>query len=105
MGEIFYANRLISPLYVKVSSARHFCRSSWNTPSKLAPSSAGIYVLAGCDFLQSVLGIGITRSYNLVAKYHNLDRSIWGRGGRNDCGETHGGETLAVNAYACLEYP
>ncbi|XP_043695087.1 exonuclease 1 [Telopea speciosissima] len=33
----------------------------------------GICVLAGCDFLPSVPGIGIKRAYSLVSKYRNLD--------------------------------
>ncbi|XP_055827124.1 exonuclease 1 isoform X1 [Solanum dulcamara] len=36
----------------------------------------GMCVLAGCDFLPSVPGIGITRAYNLVSKYRNLDRVL-----------------------------
>lgn len=31
-------------------------------------------MLAGCDFLPSVPGIGIVKAYSLVAKYRNLDR-------------------------------
>lgn len=31
-------------------------------------------VLAGCDFLPSVPGIGIVRAHALVSKYRNLDR-------------------------------
>ncbi|KAG6482934.1 hypothetical protein ZIOFF_059573 [Zingiber officinale] len=34
----------------------------------------GMCVLAGCDFLPSIPGIGIKRAYSLVAKYKNLDR-------------------------------
>ncbi|GFP99992.1 exonuclease 1 [Phtheirospermum japonicum] len=33
-------------------------------------------VLAGCDFLPSVPGVGIAKSYNYVAKYRNIDRVI-----------------------------
>ncbi|XP_070027514.1 exonuclease 1 isoform X2 [Nicotiana sylvestris] len=36
----------------------------------------GMCVLAGCDFLPSVPGIGIAKAYNLVSKYRNLDR-VW----------------------------
>ncbi|KAH6799165.1 5'-3' exonuclease family protein [Perilla frutescens var. frutescens] len=36
----------------------------------------GMCVLAGCDFLPSVPGIGITKAYNLVAKYRNIDRVL-----------------------------
>ncbi|KAJ4973711.1 hypothetical protein NE237_006885 [Protea cynaroides] len=36
----------------------------------------GICVLAGCDFLPSVHGIGIKRAYSLVSKYKNLDRVL-----------------------------
>ncbi|KAJ9676858.1 hypothetical protein PVL29_022054 [Vitis rotundifolia] len=36
----------------------------------------GMCVLAGCDFLPSVPGIGIARAYSLVAKYRNLDRVL-----------------------------
>ncbi|KAL5545032.1 hypothetical protein UlMin_008816 [Ulmus minor] len=36
----------------------------------------GMCVLAGCDFLPSVPGIGIAKSYALVSKYQNLDRVI-----------------------------
>ncbi|KAF9623449.1 hypothetical protein IFM89_003033 [Coptis chinensis] len=35
----------------------------------------GMCVLAGCDFLPSITGIGIRRAYTLVSKYRNLDRS------------------------------
>lgn len=31
-------------------------------------------VLAGCDFLPSVPGIGIAKAYGLVSKYRNLER-------------------------------
>lgn len=34
----------------------------------------GMCVLAGCDFLPSVPGIGIVKSHALVSKYLNLDR-------------------------------
>ncbi|PIM97826.1 Exodeoxyribonuclease I [Handroanthus impetiginosus] len=34
----------------------------------------GMCVLAGCDFLSSVPGVGIAKAYNLVAKYRNLAR-------------------------------
>ncbi|KAL7192436.1 hypothetical protein ACSBR2_024300 [Camellia fascicularis] len=36
----------------------------------------GMCVLAGCDFLPSVPGIGITKAYSLVSKYRNLDRVL-----------------------------
>ncbi|KAI7989775.1 Serine carboxypeptidase-like 51 [Camellia lanceoleosa] len=36
----------------------------------------GMCVLAGCDFLPSVPGIGITKAYSLVSKYRNLDRYL-----------------------------
>ncbi|XP_016492485.1 exonuclease 1-like isoform X1 [Nicotiana tabacum] len=36
----------------------------------------GMCVLAGCDFLPSVPGIGIAKAYNLVSKYRNLDRVL-----------------------------
>ncbi|XP_057804937.1 exonuclease 1-like [Salvia miltiorrhiza] len=36
----------------------------------------GMCILAGCDFLPSVPGIGIVKAYNLVAKYRNLDRVL-----------------------------
>lgn len=31
-------------------------------------------VLAGCDFLPSIHGIGVRRAYSLVSKHRNLDR-------------------------------
>ena len=34
----------------------------------------GMCVIAGCDFLPSVPGIGIGKAYALVSKYRNLDR-------------------------------
>ncbi|XP_058102596.1 exonuclease 1 [Magnolia sinica] len=37
---------------------------------------AGMCVLAGCDFLPSVPGIGTKRAYSLVSKYRNLDRVL-----------------------------
>ncbi|XP_008811967.2 exonuclease 1 [Phoenix dactylifera] len=36
----------------------------------------GMCVLAGCDFLPSIPGIGTKRAYSLVAKYKNLDRVL-----------------------------
>ncbi|KAK7314630.1 hypothetical protein VNO77_33157 [Canavalia gladiata] len=36
----------------------------------------GMCVLAGCDFLPSVPGIGIARAHALVSKYQNLDRIL-----------------------------
>ncbi|XP_022884887.1 exonuclease 1 isoform X2 [Olea europaea var. sylvestris] len=36
----------------------------------------GMCILAGCDFLPSVPGIGIAKAYNLVSKFHNLDRVL-----------------------------
>ncbi|KAK6123068.1 hypothetical protein DH2020_043187 [Rehmannia glutinosa] len=36
----------------------------------------GMCVLAGCDFLPSVPGVGIAKAYNYVAKYLNIDRVI-----------------------------
>jgi len=35
---------------------------------------AGMCVLAGCDFLSSVPGIGIKWAHSLVLKYKNLDQ-------------------------------
>ncbi|KAH9297919.1 hypothetical protein KI387_029601, partial [Taxus chinensis] len=37
---------------------------------------AGMCVLAGCDFLSSIVGIGIKRAHSLVCKYKNLNRVI-----------------------------
>ncbi|PSR84696.1 Exonuclease [Actinidia chinensis var. chinensis] len=37
---------------------------------------AGMCVMAGCDFLPSVPGIGIVKAYSLVSKYRNLDRAL-----------------------------
>lgn len=34
----------------------------------------GMCVLAGCDFLPSVPGIGIKKAHSLVSKYRNIDR-------------------------------
>ncbi|CAL9066257.1 unnamed protein product [Musa banksii] len=36
----------------------------------------GMCVLAGCDFLPSIPGIGIKRAYSFVSKYKNLDRVL-----------------------------
>ncbi|XP_031406251.1 exonuclease 1 isoform X2 [Punica granatum] len=36
----------------------------------------GMCVLAGCDFLPSVPGIGIKKAYSLISKYRNLDRAL-----------------------------
>ncbi|GLT37436.1 hypothetical protein SLA2020_117540 [Shorea laevis] len=36
----------------------------------------GMCVLAGCDFLPSVPGIGIAKAYSLVSKYQNLERVL-----------------------------
>ncbi|KAH7528610.1 hypothetical protein FEM48_Zijuj05G0090200 [Ziziphus jujuba var. spinosa] len=37
---------------------------------------AGMCVLAGCDFLPSVPGIGIAKAFALVSKYRNLERVL-----------------------------
>ncbi|KAJ4713497.1 exonuclease 1 [Melia azedarach] len=36
----------------------------------------GMCVLAGCDFLPSVSGIGIAKAYSMVSKFLNLDRVL-----------------------------
>ncbi|KAA3455745.1 exonuclease 1 [Gossypium australe] len=36
----------------------------------------GMCVLAGCDFLPSVPGIGIVKAHSLVSKYRNIDRVL-----------------------------
>ncbi|KAK2648014.1 hypothetical protein Ddye_015503 [Dipteronia dyeriana] len=36
----------------------------------------GMCVLAGCDFLPSVPGIGIAKAYSMVSKYRNLERVL-----------------------------
>ncbi|KAK6921229.1 XPG-I domain [Dillenia turbinata] len=36
----------------------------------------GMCVLAGCDFLQSIHGIGIGKAHSLVSKYRDLDRAL-----------------------------
>ncbi|XP_073281928.1 exonuclease 1 [Primulina huaijiensis] len=36
----------------------------------------GMCILAGCDFLPSVPGVGIARAHNLVAKYRNFSRIL-----------------------------
>ncbi|PNY10591.1 exonuclease 1-like protein [Trifolium pratense] len=36
----------------------------------------GMCVLAGCDFLSSVPGIGVARAHALVSKYQNIDRIL-----------------------------
>lgn len=41
---------------------------------KQSAYGAGMCVLAGCDFLPSIPGIGISKAYSLVSKYRNLDR-------------------------------
>ncbi|KAG8483159.1 hypothetical protein CXB51_022136 [Gossypium anomalum] len=38
--------------------------------------STSMCVLAGCDFLPSVPGIGIVKAHSLVSKYQNLDRVL-----------------------------
>ncbi|KAA8541322.1 hypothetical protein F0562_025285 [Nyssa sinensis] len=50
----------------RVPSFRHFDRELF----------IGMCVLAGCDFLSSVPGIGIAKAYSLVSKYQNLDRVL-----------------------------
>ncbi|KAI7995405.1 Exonuclease 1 [Camellia lanceoleosa] len=50
---------------------------AYGCPTEIHLSSSfltGMCVLAGCDFLPSVPGIGITKAYSLVSKYRNLDR-------------------------------
>ncbi|GAV69156.1 XPG_N domain-containing protein/XPG_I domain-containing protein [Cephalotus follicularis] len=36
----------------------------------------GMCVLAGCDFLPSIPGIGIAKAYSFVSKYRNIDRVL-----------------------------
>ncbi|KAK1565518.1 hypothetical protein Q3G72_028479 [Acer saccharum] len=36
----------------------------------------GMCVLAGCDFLPSVPGIGIAKAYSMVSKYRNIDHVL-----------------------------
>ncbi|KAJ3692785.1 hypothetical protein LUZ60_011880 [Juncus effusus] len=36
----------------------------------------GMCILAGCDFLPNIQGIGTKRAYSLVSKYKNLDRVL-----------------------------
>lgn len=43
-------------------------------PCYLLVFLTGMCVLAGCDFLPSIPGIGIRKAYALVSKYRNLDR-------------------------------
>ncbi|KAJ8443284.1 hypothetical protein Cgig2_010179 [Carnegiea gigantea] len=47
-------------------SFRHFNKSLF----------IGMCVLAGCDFLPSVPGIGIAKAHSLVSKYRNIDRVL-----------------------------
>ncbi|XP_024990590.1 exonuclease 1 [Cynara cardunculus var. scolymus] len=49
-----------------VPSFRHFDKELFT----------GMCVLAGCDFLSSVPGIGIAKAHALVSKYRNLDRVL-----------------------------
>nr|XP_043627349.1 exonuclease 1 [Erigeron canadensis] len=50
----------------RVPSFRHFDKELFT----------GMCVLAGCDFLPSVPGIGIAKAHALVTKYRNLDRVL-----------------------------
>ncbi|KAJ4832333.1 hypothetical protein Tsubulata_027815 [Turnera subulata] len=36
----------------------------------------GMCVLAGCDFLPSIPGIGIVKAYSIISKYRNIDRAL-----------------------------
>lgn len=40
----------------------------------------GMCILAGCDFLPSIPGIGIYKAHAVVKKYRNMDRvsGFWG---------------------------
>ncbi|KAI5660255.1 hypothetical protein M9H77_29048 [Catharanthus roseus] len=56
-----------------------FFSSTTHVPSFLSFDRmlfTGMCVLAGCDFLPSVPGIGISKAYGLVSKYRNLDRVL-----------------------------
>lgn len=55
-----------------VSVAQVCIFNAWT--SLLSGIIAGMCVLAGCDFLPSVPGIGMGKAYALVSKYQNLDR-------------------------------
>lgn len=51
-----------------------FSINAFETMTALLGIFTGMCVLAGCDFLSSIPGIGIAKAYALVSKYRNLDR-------------------------------
>ncbi|KZV46516.1 exonuclease 1 [Dorcoceras hygrometricum] len=57
----------------KVFSAVGYVPSFKNFDRELL---TGMCVLAGCDFLPSVPGVGIARAHNLVSKYRNFSRIL-----------------------------
>ncbi|KAI3735613.1 hypothetical protein L6452_15120 [Arctium lappa] len=57
---------VIDEVFDSVPSFRHFDKELFT----------GMCVLAGCDFLSSVPGIGIAKAHALVSKYRNLDRVL-----------------------------
>ena len=45
-----------------------------NTADILHSIWTGMCVLAGCDFLPSISGIGTKRAYSLISKYKDINR-------------------------------
>ncbi|OAY66424.1 Exonuclease 1, partial [Ananas comosus] len=64
-GEEFLMDRIFSAV-TEGLSFKHFDKEMFT----------GMCVLAGCDFLPSIPGIGTKRAYSLVSKYKNLDRVL-----------------------------
>lgn len=60
----FMRKTIVSSFYWDTELATDLCRNF----------ITGMCVLAGCDFLPSVPGIGIAKAYSMVSKYRNLDR-------------------------------
>ncbi|KAK4843312.1 hypothetical protein QYF36_006639 [Acer negundo] len=54
----------------------------------------GMCVLAGCDFLSSVPGIGIAKAYSMVSKYRNMERKL--NGSHLDQGESISNQVSVV---------
>ncbi|KVI04562.1 5'-3' exonuclease, C-terminal domain-containing protein [Cynara cardunculus var. scolymus] len=67
-----YTLDLLFSFHNKCSDFSAYGESQTNDDSECI----GMCVLAGCDFLSSVPGIGIAKAHALVSKYRNLDRVL-----------------------------
>ncbi|CAL1354598.1 unnamed protein product [Linum trigynum] len=65
-GDELVLDGVFDPAVSRKPSFQHFTKELFT----------GMCVLAGCDFLSSVPGIGIVKAHIIVSKYRNLDRVL-----------------------------